>query len=858
MAGVFYTRYIPGVKNVSTPTKASGDTQNQKRDLDASVSPADPPPSKKQKKSQVAKTFKEKKGGKREQSPADRPTLSAQSPVEKPKRRKSKHQLSPKTGTSSKNAIDEEQPKRRQGKEAHEQAAREVTASLEQSEDIKGHSEHFNRTEQQNEGSSTKKSVQEVDHRTVLEGSRAPLEAEEQPAVRHSRIMDRYLKSLSRSKDGASTAKASSSKSTPTVSLQEAELVVTHGLDPLPQPGPVPDTRGKPVYASEPPWLINPARTSSNHRAKFSELGVSGDLLETLDRSGYTEAFAVQASVIPLLLPTPNSHPGDLCISAATGSGKTLSYILPLVSALRSYSGTRLRALIVVPTRELVRQAREVCELCAAGSGLRIGSAVGNVSLKEEQRTLIRADPVYKPEEVKMESRRKMSADDWCHFNLQDYIVEAVAGEDLLPGYVNEFSPGVDILICTPGRLVDHIRFTKGFSLRHIEWLVVDEADRLLNESFQEWVEVVMNSLDERKQPETASSHDKLFAGLRLPVENPDPKKIILSATMTRDLSKLNSLRLSNPKLVVVGTEVVSDNNNNGNEMEIVPMSVDSNFTLPSTLKEFNISVGEGSDKPLFLLHLLLHHIRVNTEASHKPERKFPNTTNSPLNSQYDSDSDDSTSVGSDDSSESDLSLLPAGYESSGNDSDSRSEYGTPPKQFKCPTALIFAKSSEAAVRLSRLLSLLHPPLAGLTGTIVKSNSSSASRKTLSAYRRGKISIIIATDRASRGLDLPSLAHVINYDIPTSVTSYIHRVGRTARAGQGGSAWTLVAHREGRWFSGEIAKRSDGKIIRTGHVEKVNIKAADVKASQTQYEDALDALEIEVRIGAQSARRAER
>ena len=84
-----------------------------------------------------------------------------------------------------------------------------------------------------------------------------------------------------------------------------------------------------------------------------------------------------------------------------------------------------------------------------------------------------------------------------------------------------------------------------------------------------------------------------------------------------------------------------------------------------------------------------------------------------------------------------------------------------------------------------------------------RSNKSSASRKTLTAYRQGKISIIIATDRASRGLDLPSLSHVVNYDVPSSITTYVHRVGRTARAGKEGSAWTLVAHREGRWFEKE-------------------------------------------------------
>jgi ATP-dependent RNA helicase DDX51/DBP6 len=164
-------------------------------------------------------------------------------------------------------------------------------------------------------------------------------------------------------------------------------------------------------------------------------------------------------------------------------------------------------------------------------------------------------------------------------------------------------------------------------------------------------------------------------------------------------------------------------------------------------------------------------------------------------------------------------------------------------------TVLIFTKSSESASRLSRLISLLDPSLANRVGTIIKSNKSSASRKTLTAYRRGKISVIVATDRASRGLDLESLTHVVNYDVPPSVTTYVHRVGRTARAGKEGSAWTLVAHREGRWFVNEISKGLDGKITRSTKVERVNVKLDTTAEIKSRYAAALDALEKEVKTG---------
>jgi ATP-dependent RNA helicase DDX51/DBP6 len=140
----------------------------------------------------------------------------------------------------------------------------------------------------------------------------------------------------------------------------------------------------------------------------------------------------------------------------------------------------------------------------------------------------------------------------------------------------------------------------------------------------------------------------------------------------------------------------------------------------------------------------------------------------------------------------------------------------------------------------------LHPALAKRVGTIIKSNNSSASRKTLRAYQQGRISIIVATDRASRGLDLQSLTHVINYDVPTSVTTYVHRVGRTARAGREGSAWTLVAHREGYWFANEIA---GGPITRSSLIDKVNIKPEALGSLKPKYTKALDKLEKEVKRG---------
>ncbi|KAJ6031627.1 hypothetical protein N7540_002359 [Penicillium herquei] len=640
------------------------------------------------------------------------------------------------------------------------------------------------------------------------------------------------------------------------------EPVIAQGLEPLPQPENPPELEVAPTYSSLPAWLANPIRTSAKERSKFSDLGIKPDLLRILEQQNYQEAFAVQSTVIPLLLEGEKNHPGDLCVSAATGSGKTLSYVLPLVTSLTPRPASRLRGLIVVPTRELVRQAREACELCAAGSRLHIGSAVGNVAIKDEQKLLMRVDQVYNPATVAQRQKTGLQGNDWMDFSLEDCVTEAVDSTGFLPGYIQRPEPNVDILICTPGRLVDHIRYTKGFTLKSLEWLVIDEADRLLNESFQEWVDVVIGSLDARKSPETFGPGGKLLSDLCLPIETNPPRKVILSATMTRDISKLNSLRLANPKMVIIGAENAVDSE------DPAAIQTDAHFTLPPRLHEHMIAVGEESQKPLYLLRLLLSHINVGVDgekrklhrsaSSSSDETSSSDDTSDDETSSDDSSDDDTSSSGSDSDSDSDSDSSDSDSDSSSDSSsdsdssdsdssDAESIDRVSPAGPSQNTVLIFTKSSESASRLSRLISLIHPPLASRMGTIIKSSKSSSSRKTLTAFRNGRISVIIATDRASRGLDLPTLKHVVNYDVPTSVTTYVHRVGRTARAGREGSAWTLVAHREGRWFANEISTNVEGRITRVAGINRVQVKSDTLKPLQAKYTAALNELEKEVK-----------
>lgn len=672
------------------------------------------------------------------------------------------------------------------------------------------------------------------------------------PKNKHAGILSKF----ERTKNAASKKPKKRKIDTEEPDELATEPVIAQGLEPLPQPENPPEIEELPTYSSLPAWLADPIRTSAKQRAQFSELGIKPDLLRILEQNDYKEAFAVQSTVIPLLLDGVNAHPGDLCVSAATGSGKTLSYVLPLVTSLKPRPAARLRGLIVVPTRELVKQAREAYELCASGSGLHVGSAVGSVAIKEEQKLLMRVDQVHNPATVAQRQQSGLQGNDWMDFSLEDCVAEAVDTTGFLPGYIQRPEPNVDILICTPGRLVDHLRYTKGFTLKHLEWLIIDEADRLLNESFQEWVEVVMGSLDARHAPETFGPGGKLLSTLGLAVETKPPRKVILSATMTRDISKLNSLRLSNPKMVIIGAE-----NPTADSADHSVMHADAHYTLPPTLHEHIVAVSDESQKPLYLLRLLLSHIQVDLETGTRaatPDLDSGSDSDSTSSDETSSDesSDDETSSSGSDSdsdsiSESDSSSDESSDDSSESGSDDASEHENDESRAKIPrtTVLIFAKSSESASRLSRLISLLHRPLASRMGTIIKSNKSSASRKTLAAFRQGRISVIVATDRASRGLDLPYLTHVVNYDVPTSATTYVHRVGRTARADREGSAWTLVAHREGRWFANEITTNTDGRITRTTGVDRVQVKLDSLKSLKSSYADALDKLEQEVKVG---------
>lgn len=729
----------------------------------------------------------------------------------------------------------------------------------------------------------------------------------------HKSLMKKYDKSKKKTPgdEEATTAAESASDG---LATKEVEL---HGLEPIPQPEQIQTEVQRPTYSTIPAWQAEAVQVDSASFLPLDSFHISSSTTKNLKKAGFDSIFPIQAAVLPLLLPGSSKYNGDLCISAATGSGKTLAYTLPIIEDLKNKPDTKLRGLIVVPTRELVKQVRQVCETCATGSRLKIATAVGTKSLREEQLSLVEEREVYDPEEYRKEQEAEI---DWTTFSLEGLILKAQSAKPLPPpDYVARYFSKVDILITTPGRLVEHLQSTEGFNLDDVSWLVVDEADRLLNESYQEWIETITPALESQN----ATNHrDEILRYARLRVPKRTVQKILLSATMTKDISKLESLGLKRPKLVQLsGTEKTQtapttkgnhneDNLNGGNE-DIKPES-DGMLRLPLTLTESAVTLKDGYEKPLYLLELLKHigilaQLEKATANGHLSDTSSDTKSTSDSNSDSDSGSSDhsdnlTSSSGTDSSSGASASSVSASASSSrvlSQPSTLASASATPAttKSRKlssktpssAPRALIFTRSTSAAHRLHRLLTLLDPSLTHTTSTLTRSSPSST-RQTLASFSQATIPsnssnnnqkqnkkqpppkpqtrILISTDRAAHGLDIPGLEHVISYDVPNSIESYVHRVGRTARAGKHGCAWTLLEHREGRWFWGHVGgkdlgpgraeggvggrqagRQKEREIARKNPIARLNLKV-DLKGDtqlRERYEAALERLGGEVR-----------
>ncbi|KAL1883337.1 ATP-dependent RNA helicase dbp6 [Diaporthe australafricana] len=643
---------------------------------------------------------------------------------------------------------------------------------------------------------------------------------EDDVAAGHKAVLERASKELKKAAEKSKTEDLSED--------EDVEPVEMHGLEPLPQPKLLKQDAVKPTYETLPRWIANPIRVAPTATSPFTDLGIAEDAATRLESKGFKEAFAVQTAVIPLLLSSADRQ-GDVVVSAATGSGKTLAYALPMVRDIsQSCHITRIRGLIIVPTRELVMQAEEVCNACSAvfhGRGkksVKVGISMGNKQFEQEQADLVEEEERYDPEGYAKYLERKFDENAW----LEDLTNPRGPPTEPLPMHVIDHTSKVDILICTPGRLVDHIKRTPGFTLDYVRWLIVDEADKLLAQTFQDWVTIVMPLLSTTEKPGAREFPDSNKNGVR---------KVVLSATMTRDLTLLNGLKLSRPKLVALSDAVTHS---------------EAEHVLPSQLEETAIKTRNLHQKPLYLVDLLNseHMAPVNTSDADDVDMKDAEAEEATAPAE--SESDASTSESDDTSSdESDSDPEESDADSTASPSVRRAATSKPlPKPFNT-TVLIFANSNEAAVRLARLLSILSPHLAPLIGTLTSTTRTSERTKTLRAFAARKIRILVASSLIERGIHLANLDHVISYDMPKSVQSYVHRVGRTARAGRKGHAWTLFTKPEAGWFWTAIAGKGEskagtaqGEIRRSKGVDEIRISDQWDESRLDVFEQALGSL----------------
>ncbi|KAK5726782.1 ATP-dependent RNA helicase dbp6 [Elasticomyces elasticus] len=699
---------------------------------------------------------------------------------------------------------------------------------------------------------------------------------------KHDGVLSKFQKAAKRSEDMASKVENE------TVVTDDKEPVVLRDLVPIPQPSAPPTAAFKPNYSALPPWLADPTSISSDSKSTFKNLGLDEELVGRLSGLGFSDALPVQQALIPLLLPPGISgatyFPGtesvlpDLAVSAPTGSGKTIAYLLPLIEALKqSRPVGKLSALIVVPTRELVVQVAAVAESLCKGSDIKVGTATGTGKLRTEVEELIKKgmkydaaghqkllaeahSQSYPPDEDDDEYDAFLETLESQDVRQAQRLVDAIAAPT---GFVPTYTSSVDVLVCTPGRLLEHIGSTLGFDLSQLAYLVLDEADKMLSQDYDGFFQSVETEMGKSR------SEGRSDRGVR---------KVILSATMTNDVGKLAGLRLFRPKMVVVRSadgdaQAEQDTDLPSAETEGVKQ-VGEGFELPPTLQEYCIPVGDGSDKPLFLVELLRSKILPASVVVNNAANGEDEDSNDDSDSDADSTSSSEISTSSSDDSDGPTNEAIAAASSDAEDDAQVSNMHpsraalltnnipTPSTRHEAPTILIFTSSTESANRLTHLLSKLKPEWARFISSLTKGKDRKT-RKPDNSSGTSEPSITISTDRSSRGLDTltafgRSVTHVIQYDVPRSVEGYVHRVGRTARAGKEGAAWTLYSFAEARWFlhevcgvrarmqGGEEKEEGDCKIKRRVEVNRSVRLGVENEEMKRRFTDVLESMRGEV------------
>ncbi|WP_341679048.1 DEAD/DEAH box helicase [Niveibacterium sp. SC-1] len=353
----------------------------------------------------------------------------------------------------------------------------------------------------------------------------------------------------------------------------------------------------------------------------FAELGLNPEILRSIEEAGYTEPTPIQTQAIPVIL-----EGRDVMGGAQTGTGKTAGFTLPLLHKLSRWASTStsparhpVRALILAPTRELAVQVHESVQTYGKYVPLRSACIYGGVDIKPQ---------------------------------------------------LDELRRGVEIVVATPGRLLDHVE-QRSIALNQVEFIVLDEADRMLDMGFIPDIRRILSLLPAQRQ------------------------SLLFSATFSDEIKKLADTMLKSPQLI----EVARRNQ------------------VSETIKHRVHPVASAVKREL-LTWLL--------------------------------------------------------------------------RQDEAPQVLVFVNTKFGCSRLARQLQK-----EGLSADAIHGDKNQQQRtEALEGFKSGKIRILVATDVAARGLDIDDLPYVVNFELPGSAEDYVHRIGRTGRAGKQGNAISLVSSDE--------------------------------------------------------------
>ncbi|CAI5746525.1 unnamed protein product [Peronospora destructor] len=441
------------------------------------------------------------------------------------------------------------------------------------------------------------------------------------------------------------------------------------------------------------------------------------EVCNTLAMLNIRSFFPVQAVAIPKLLASDSDRVTDICISAPTGSGKTLTYVVPIIHRLLSRVVCRIRALIVLPSRDLAVQVHQIVQQFCKDTPLKCGLAIGQNNFAVEQNALV-----------------------------------GDISRDMVSSKTDGGHSLVDIVVATPGRLVDHLEQTPGFTLQHLQIMIVDEADRLLNQSYQDWITKVYASVFNGQEVDD----EGLDVGVGVTCRRQDSinrrcirtplTRVLLSATLTRNPRKLAAIGMSNAELTKIGRiddpladnakQSIADNSDDELEEGDEASSSTKMYSTPTNLDEYWIECDAGS-KPLVLLELL--------------------------------------------------------------------------SEFAGSLSIVFTASVNSTHRLARLLQLY-----STHSERIREFSSSLSQKQRSALvadcKAGRVETVVCSDAMARGMDIEDVANVVNYDVPSFIKTYIHRVGRTARAGRHGCCVTLVKMGQTKGMMRMLKKADSNKL----------------------------------------------